>query len=448
MQLATLFPVLFITVMTTTVRRWALYKAQTGAYLVELEQLHSSISLPSTIKLVWSLRSFGKLSAGLVFVWSFYYADSQAQKGEYVRVEEKPLQMMSLAWLRSDLPSRLGVNMARTEMDQLTHAMNENLIATASYTTLTSKDNKPYEHWGAPLTPVLETQLNQKQSSEGFITSDKQHYAAYSGLNVYVRDPSSDYEDTSQYVGYALYHASYILLSCNAPQLQRFEEFPNGTLPGTDTAVNMTKTNRAFDSKGKPTRPRQLEIWGRWNSGAIGNLPAANGSFVSACDVTQSFVDVANFCLAVGCSGRAITYSEGYNSTVPTTPFDDDDFASIFFDNLLRATGPPNVNSNGTIFPGRSTTISQIIDLGSVAGAFRNSIPTADNIGVSLANSTKGMIDKSAQQLTALINTYYLASQTALRSQPVLCPLNLALRGSNLYGLDGERAGPIRQHDL
>jgi hypothetical protein len=52
-QLVTLFTIIFATIIATLVRRYALWKAQKGASVAQLEQLHSSISLPKTLSLIW-----------------------------------------------------------------------------------------------------------------------------------------------------------------------------------------------------------------------------------------------------------------------------------------------------------------------------------------------------------------------------------------------------------
>jgi hypothetical protein len=82
-QLVTLFTIVFATIVSTLVRRYALWKAERGATLGQLEQLHSSVSLPKTLTLVWSLRSFTTTSIMLVLIWSFYYLGSQAISREY-----------------------------------------------------------------------------------------------------------------------------------------------------------------------------------------------------------------------------------------------------------------------------------------------------------------------------------------------------------------------------
>ena len=65
-QLVTLITIIFVTIISTFVKKLALWKAQKGAYVSDLEQLQGSVSLPSTIKLIWSLRAFSATSLCLI----------------------------------------------------------------------------------------------------------------------------------------------------------------------------------------------------------------------------------------------------------------------------------------------------------------------------------------------------------------------------------------------
>jgi len=49
-QMTIFFTIVCVTIMSTLIRRYALWKAQEGTYVSELEQLQGSISLPSTPK--------------------------------------------------------------------------------------------------------------------------------------------------------------------------------------------------------------------------------------------------------------------------------------------------------------------------------------------------------------------------------------------------------------
>lgn len=70
-QLVTLFTIIFTTIIATLVRRYALWKAQKGGSVAELEQLHSSTSLPKSLSLIWSLRSWTLTSVVLVLMWNW-----------------------------------------------------------------------------------------------------------------------------------------------------------------------------------------------------------------------------------------------------------------------------------------------------------------------------------------------------------------------------------------
>ena len=52
-QLVTLFTIVFATIIGTLVRRVALWRAQKGASVATLEQLHASTSLPKAISSIW-----------------------------------------------------------------------------------------------------------------------------------------------------------------------------------------------------------------------------------------------------------------------------------------------------------------------------------------------------------------------------------------------------------
>jgi hypothetical protein len=429
--------------LTTAVRRWALYKAQQGAYLAELEQLHSSISLPSTIKMVWSLRSFGKLSAGLLFMWSFYYIGSQACKAEFTLESSRGRSKIPLAWLRPDLPSQLSLPTTNLQRQSLIQGMNENLITTVSYVTATARDTKPYDLWGNPLIPILEQQSPNKHYFFGQLLTDQKSFAGYSGPKIYSRNyfdtlgpfdsSGTNYDDTHQFLGYFSFDTSYTLVVCDTPQLRRFDQFPNGTLPGTETSINITRNDRAPDSAGKPTRPREVEVWERWNDDSIKTPGYSNGSVVSVCRLTQSFVNVGTLCSPSGCAARSVYYSPGHNGTEPSTPFDDDEFATDFFDNLLRSTGPPKINDTGTMIVPSSNTISKLLHMGVFADVyqlpdFQNSLPDGDT----LTNHTTIMMNIIAMELTKMVNTYYTASQTVAKT----CTIHAA--GVNITAIEND----------
>lgn len=77
-QMTTIFTILFLVIMGTMFKRFALYKAQRGAKLSELELLQASTSPASTLRMIASLRIFTWKSFLIAFIWVWYYAGSQA----------------------------------------------------------------------------------------------------------------------------------------------------------------------------------------------------------------------------------------------------------------------------------------------------------------------------------------------------------------------------------
>ena len=77
-QMTTIFTIFFIVIIGTTFKRLALWKAQRGAKLSELEILQASVSPTSTLRMIASLRVFTFSSLFVAFIWVFYYIGSQA----------------------------------------------------------------------------------------------------------------------------------------------------------------------------------------------------------------------------------------------------------------------------------------------------------------------------------------------------------------------------------
>lgn len=100
------------------VRRYALYKAQIGASVTQLEQYQASISLPSTLKMVVLLRAWNWVSLLLIFIWSWYYLGSQAAQREYTYVLSTPAVDTRVGFQVSNGPSMFDNYANITSMDQ------------------------------------------------------------------------------------------------------------------------------------------------------------------------------------------------------------------------------------------------------------------------------------------------------------------------------------------
>ena len=85
-------------------RSLALFKEQKGESVAQLESFQESVSLPSTVKTIWSLRDFTLTSLYLVLVWCFYYLGSQASQREFELVDWNPCRNMNAGLVSSLVP--------------------------------------------------------------------------------------------------------------------------------------------------------------------------------------------------------------------------------------------------------------------------------------------------------------------------------------------------------
>lgn len=77
-QMTTIFTIVFLVIAGTMFKRLALWRAQKGAKLSDLELYQASISPASTLRMIASLRIFSLKSLLVASVWVFYYIGSQA----------------------------------------------------------------------------------------------------------------------------------------------------------------------------------------------------------------------------------------------------------------------------------------------------------------------------------------------------------------------------------
>lgn len=341
--------------MTTLMRRLALWKAQRGAYLADLEQLQASISLPSTIKMVWSLRAFTFTSVALVVIWSFYYLGSQASKLEYRFVESRPFKTLPAAYMDPNSPSFFSSSDTGTDSASI-ESLNVQLVAAMVYGQPVDQDTQDnqatrgYDASGNALVPVLENVIDpyfaaiaEEPGHGGWVDVSKasqNSYSSFSGTTLYIHAPGSDdgaYFPTYQLVGDFNYNTSYFLVNCEPAELLAFDAFPKGVLPNQSVSLNMTK-REGQDEEAGLSSPHQLELWGRWTKDKL-YLPWKTGSMRSFCNLTLSHVEVGVHCASTGCLARRMRFTEGQGSRSNVTQFDNDEFAAAFFSNFLLSTG-------------------------------------------------------------------------------------------------------------
>lgn len=255
--------------MTTTIRRLALYKAQEGAYLSDLEQLQASISLPSTIKMVFSLRKFTKFSAGLVVAWSFYYLGSQASKREYAYATSSPAHNIPAVYITDetdtifDWPDSLNASLIGANQKFALASEWQGL----SLAAIPGTDSNLY-----PLIPnVNATAAAISEPADWMLTlPSKSTYTALAGRVLKIK-PENAKPDEYGYIYWApakivssyTLETSYLNVVCDSITVHPIESFPSGTLYATRVSVNAS--NHAGRNL-STTDPARIESWTRWNS--------------------------------------------------------------------------------------------------------------------------------------------------------------------------------------
>lgn len=371
--------------------------------------------------MISSLRRWSFMSVALIFLSCFYYLGSQACKLEYSLADSRPYHKTGLATLKPDVPSRLSADVSDPLIrDKALQSMSRALIS-ASANTDSQRAPTPYDNNGNPRVPVTEMiptkELNLIRNFTNpthwidVLPLAEQQYAGYSGPAVYqkfdINEYSGDkwdhlYDNTHQFLGKVNLTAQYPLFQCGLPKNYSTNGFPNGTVPETEVSINIIRNERAVNSNGEPTLPKQFDLWSRWTA----NYQAGptNGSVLSVCNLTMSMVDVQANCLASGCSAKKVRYNPAYTAPSVITPFDNDTFATDFFENLLQSMGPPVEQIKGDVQ--FSTQILSLLNINSwFNGPYQDPSYPDFQYSLELASS---MVPAS---LTQLVNTYYSASQ-------------------------------------
>jgi hypothetical protein len=381
-----LFTIIFGTVIATFVKRYALYKAQEGAKIIELEQFQASITLPSTLKTVYSLRSWTWTSAALVFVWSWYYLGSQAMQREYIFQQSASAQHVNLVFRSAKAPSYFQPSdgLASASYNKLTTI---NAISTIALQISGLPAGSYVDNFGAPLLPLL-NQSNQAPlgtpDENGWQTVPTGSFwpTSYLGIPTYFVSNISGV--SSHFIGkISDLSTSYIYPDCADSTAGNASDFPAGLLPTISTSMNMSSSN---SSEGFPV----MDLW----------LRSANSSFHSKCVLRRYQVQLQGKCDAIACSFGKVR--PNHNADIafdsPATEFFDKEFASSFFSELLISAGVP-------------ASFDDMPPMGFTLGiTYDNSSDTwSSSNGFSETAAVPGQVISAG--LTAVLNTYMRASQ-------------------------------------
>ncbi|MBA7492479.1 hypothetical protein ES702_03029 [subsurface metagenome] len=371
--MVTAFTIVFVAIMATTIRRYALWKAQNGAYLADLEQLHASISLPDTLKMIFFLRKFSFLTVILCVIWCFYYLGCQAQEWEYTF-------SLSGAWHNTEAaysndaatfhfngvreePGSL-IDLINTKMKTYLETPAEALIfeppgvdADGDVLTpdmmferyVTSKENKAprlrtkkeLQSWMI-VHPSTETFVTGHGQKLWFHLADLHKNSSKEGVWDYAGPPEG-----TRVIGEFTYKTSYLKIQCGSIEALPISSFPANVATQMSTSINMTTND---------TSPlRTFNIYHRWtptywsNVGAgINNPPPiinglTSGTLQITCNITRPDVEIDAKCSEVSCVPRKMRYLPDTANPPHTyeTPFDNSTWSFEFLDNFLWSTGPP-----------------------------------------------------------------------------------------------------------
>lgn len=402
-QLTTIFTIIFILIVSTTVRRIALWRAEKGATIGELEQLHASISLPATLKAIWSLRAFTFTSLGLVFLWTWYYAGSQASPREYSYQDSSPLRQVDVAFLGSQAKSAFQDGRINTlspvritDMTARYHMYNQFTAGSQTDHLQDAKSINGADIYGATLTPWYGPPRGGSESdmefdSDGWLEIKEmstQPVVSSIGTSLYRRNMSQTAGDQwwpSKMIGSYTYNTSNFQANCTAPELTNGTR-PVGLLPVLSTGMNMSGPSSDLN------KPRSLSFWHYVNDTA---------SLEATCEMTLVTVEIEAHCTAAICKPTRMRKLQ----TETRTLLDDDVFAESFFNSMMVACGMPTKAGDYSTFDNDNGLVDLRNDL---------NVPGRLSDPAKLEAATQAAQFPMSMAITRFMNTYFAASQVLL----------------------------------
>lgn len=354
--------------MTTMTRRFALYRAQEGAYINDIEQLQASISLPSTIKIVFTLRKFTAGSALLVVVWSFYYLGSQASKREYTYALANRTQTWQMAY-----PTTTFDIADWSLLDKsITESASRFLVSVAEDYKVLNVQGADSNGYPLLPDPVSSNLLNEngtiKNSSVAKVSPSQQFYASFVGRQPLFAHTDSTGEiswATERFIGEYTLDTSSFLIKCFNPRMLPEDQFPANVLDSFDISINTTNS----------TTFGQFEVSQRWD-GNFSNFYASlsdppqvaewteTGVMKLTCDIVNAKIKSKIQCGENACLARTISCPFTEQSQLLTTYFSNSTFTSSFFNALLLSQVPQARND-------ASSSTQNLLNLDDLIEAFR-----------------------------------------------------------------------------
>lgn len=427
-QLGTAYTIIFMTTIATLFKRFALWKAQEGATVAELEQYQASISLPGTLKMIVLLRAFSWTSAGLLLLWSWFYLGSQAVSREYAAAASPPFGSRVLLFPSAEAlsifeastpPTNVNITMVNAafmgamqvnsqtmeerskQQEKATKAGDKNQI---SKNSLDVSDT-----FNAALIPLMETYPDSglgPKDVHGVRQVDEDgiiEYSANAGVPVLMTtrkihkpgdcqghgDECAYFDFHDKFMGKYSLSTSYIFPNCSDVIYSGPEAFPQNALNWT-TFIN--PTNHTVGDL--PT----VDIWER-------DYPNTNKTVRGRCTLARHFVDVVGNCDTLSCGIQSFGYTKGKGFSSETL-FKNPERSKLFFDNLMKAAGIPDESEaqlSSVLWSGLLYTNISFSSFESNTSTMHwDSYKSYDGASIQLALS---------QNLAYIINTYMTASQ-------------------------------------
>lgn len=346
--------------MTTVTRRYALFKAQKGAYIADIEQLQASISLPSTIKMVFSLQRFTKVSVILVALWSFYYTGSQASKREYeLTVADKGHPIVARyprtsAAIFVDLDSEQWPGGAPSDFPTILKRMGgDKVVSTGADEDGNILLPDPTYIYALNMNGTVSNPrpIDIKSSSEISYLTPPVGRPLF--IEVQYKDENGrlepqKYWQSPRVVGDYQLQTSYTKFHCLSVDIVSAKEIPSGSLDSMPISMNITDPSASSESGAK-----QMQFYYKWSAndshidmaGDLIDRPDINGSGGGAyrftCDVLEPQVFVNVHCGEASCLVKRMFYPQLSNKTLADSPFANVTFAQSLFSSMLFSAGIP-----------------------------------------------------------------------------------------------------------
>jgi hypothetical protein len=368
-----------MTTIATLVKRYALWKAQEGATIAELEQYQASISLPSTIKMIVLLRVFSFASFALIFIWSWYYLGSQAVSREYTFQMSARTTHTHLIFPSAEVPSRFqnASSLESVDMSDLNSYFNSAKRGVGGANDKNAVDGSDLK--GNPRLPLLDPLFPGNTGwcdTKGYGGECMLTYASSLGIPVFPREAS--FSSSSAWVGDFQLSTSYIYANCSNPIIGNASDFPLGAIPELKTSYNATnQTSNGY---------AQVEVYKR----------VSNSSIHTTCSLERHYIDTK-----AKCDTKACIFSEARRTPgkpkAPAVQFLDFAFSQVFFEHFLLVNGMPIGGDDTSYVEGPGPSYED---------------------GVWGSDTAAEQAQDFSTELSPLINTYMAASQQNFYESP------------------------------